>query len=311
MYMTHLIMDKKLFDCIISHVHSKCPNKRKPKYTSEYYLTNILDVLVDFVKWSSLKKSKNYNGKNRYHYKTIADIHKLWSDSGVYKSAYEELVQKKNITTAKKNIIELLIDSTLIINKTGIECIGYGSESRKKKFTKLSALSNIDGKNVAISVDAIKTKERLVDPLNKYEKNRKNKKNNDPNIVLVKKYIPTLSHDVKNVEPIIETIKPILNGIGNKIKIKMFGDKGYVMKCDDKKTIKKKYNVKMVHSMRTNQKMKNTKNEEISLSKRYRIEHMFEKIKVYNRIHVRRDKTINCYMGFVYLGCIMKFGISD
>ena len=96
----------------------------------------------------------------------------MWSDIGVYKSAYEELVQKKNITIDKKNIIELLIDSTLIINKTGIECIGYGSESRKKKFTKLSALSNIDGKNVAISVDAIKTKERLVDPLNKYEKNK-------------------------------------------------------------------------------------------------------------------------------------------
>ena len=34
------------------------------------------------------------------------------------------------------------IDSTLIINKSGIECVGFGSETKKKKFTKLSVLSD-------------------------------------------------------------------------------------------------------------------------------------------------------------------------
>ena len=48
-------MNKQLFECIQKHVNLKCPNKRKPKYTTEYYLTNIIDLLTDFVKWSSLK----------------------------------------------------------------------------------------------------------------------------------------------------------------------------------------------------------------------------------------------------------------
>jgi len=95
------------------------------------------------------------------------------------------------------------------------------------------------------------------------------------------------------------------------VKIKLYGDKGYVMKEMDKRRIKRKHNVKIVHSKRKNQKEKNTKKEEYVLSKRYKVENMFEKIKVFNRIHVRRDKTVSSYMGFVYLGCILKFSKID
>jgi len=51
------------------------------------------------------------------------------------------------------------------------------------------------------------------------------------------------------------------------------------------------------------------KKEEGVLKERYKVENMFAKIKSYNRIHIRRDKTISSYLGFVYLGCILKFGI--
>ena len=90
-------MNTQLHDCIIKHVNIKCPNKRKPKYSTEYYLTNIIDLLTDFVKWKSLKKSVNYRNNSKYHYKTIADIHKLWSDNGVYEATYIEYVQKNNM----------------------------------------------------------------------------------------------------------------------------------------------------------------------------------------------------------------------
>ena len=48
-------MNKQLFECIIYHDMLNYPNQRKPKYTPEYYLTNIVDLLTDFVKWISLK----------------------------------------------------------------------------------------------------------------------------------------------------------------------------------------------------------------------------------------------------------------
>ncbi len=116
-------MDKQLFDCIIRHVKLNCPNQRKPKYTSEYYLTNIIDLLTDFVKWSSLKKSVNYINNSKYHYKTIADVHKMWSDMSIYKKAYVECVQK-HVIQESDECIDLFVDSTLIINKYGIEGIG-------------------------------------------------------------------------------------------------------------------------------------------------------------------------------------------
>ena len=70
-------MNNKVFGHIIKNVNLLCPNKRKPRYTPEYYLKNITDVLTDFVKWSSLKKSSNCINNYKYHYKTISDIHRL------------------------------------------------------------------------------------------------------------------------------------------------------------------------------------------------------------------------------------------
>ena len=110
--------------------------------------------ITHWVKWSSLKKSINYKNNSKYHYKTIADIHKYWSEKKVYEQAYKEYVQKNNIISDNK-CIELLIDSTLIINKSGIESIGFGTNCKKKKFTKLSAISNLNTKNIAIIVDKV------------------------------------------------------------------------------------------------------------------------------------------------------------
>ena len=224
-------MDKQLFDCILKHVNLKCPNKRKPKYTSQYYLTNIIDLLTDFVKWCSLIKSINYINKSTYHYKTIYDIHKLWSDNGVYENAYIECVQKWNIPKGNipkgNKFIELLIDSTLIINKSGIEGIGFGSGCRKKKFTKLTAISTLDTINAAIIVHKVYNK-----PVNKPVKKPVKNPNDKPYIKMIK----TLSHDVKNVEPVIDNLRKI---IPKNIKIKLYGDKGYAMKLIDKNRILK------------------------------------------------------------------------
>ena len=106
------------------HDKLNCPNQRKPKYTPEYYLTNIVDLLTDFVKWSSLKKLVNYNNKFKYHYKTIADVHKLWSGKAYLRSgkaylrsgkaylrsgiAYNECVQKHVVCEGDK-CINLLV----------------------------------------------------------------------------------------------------------------------------------------------------------------------------------------------------------
>ena len=72
---------KEMHICVIlKYVNKLCPNVRKPKYSSRYYLTNILNLLNDFNLWRSLTKS--IDRKKKYHYKTIADVHRLWCQKG-------------------------------------------------------------------------------------------------------------------------------------------------------------------------------------------------------------------------------------
>ena len=55
-------------------------------------------------------------------------------------------------------------------------------------------------------------------------------------------------------------------------------------------------------------KKRKIQKEERVLNHRYKVENMFARIIQYNRVHVRRDKTLACYMGFVYIACIAQFG---
>jgi len=444
------IITKERFDIIVKHARSLCPNIRKPKYTHQYYLTNIIDVLSDFVKWASLRKSINITGKKPYHYKTIADIHKLWSDEGVYASAFAEISKINDTNLDKNDFIELLIDSTLIINKSGIECIGFGSESKKKKFTKISALSDHNANCKAIMAHSTYDKEisfgknkprnkpitmndsdifpihKLTTSLfKKYDLKQSNKdaaidiivpkinkslfkkhdlKQSNTNTIdiivpkinksLFKKHditqsnkdtidiiVPKINKSLfkksnksvdndetttakKNIidDPInkqvnksstakyinISTNINISDIIGNlfdkpinklddkpvddvkKIKIKTLehdikaivklgqqienkgkkmtitGDKGYILNQNDKNEILEKYKIDLIHPYKSNQKKQNTSYEKDKLKKRYKVENLFSRIKCFNRVHVRRDKTINAFMGFVFLACIIK-----
>lgn len=126
---------------ILKYTKLLAPNLRKPKYTHEYYLTNILNLLNDFNSWRSLIKSTDIIKRNKYHYKTIADIHRSWCKKGVYKKAFEE-IRSENLNQNQIEEFDLLIDSTLIINKYGSDDVGYGSETRKKRFSKITILTN-------------------------------------------------------------------------------------------------------------------------------------------------------------------------
>lgn len=90
----------------------------------------------------------------------------------------------------------------------------------------------------------------------------------------------------------------------------MIGDKGYLINEKDKKDFKKlKINVVAPCGLlrlpkRKNQKSKNTDEELNCLKDRYKIENSIAKIKVFNRVHIRRDYLMCTYMGFVYMALI-------
>ena len=108
------------------------------------------------VSWKSLMNMNIVCSNRDYHYKTINKIHLEWARNGVYEKAFNRMLKKtENCNITQNNYI----DGTLIINKSGIENIGYGcGESRKKKFTSLTCVCNEHGKPISIINNAAYTK---------------------------------------------------------------------------------------------------------------------------------------------------------
>ena len=77
------------------------------------------------------------------------------------------------------------------------------------------------------------------------------------------------------------------------------GDKGYI--CKNKYKLGKLI-LPLICPKKKNQKTKNTDKESLLLRKRHKIENLFATLKNTNRINVRKDKKINTFMSFIYLG---------
>lgn len=298
-------MKDRYFKIILKYVNKLAPNLRKPKYSSEYYLTNILNLLNDFNSWESLKKSTDINHSKPYHFKTIADVHRLWCQKGVYRKAFEE-IRKENIDIDEESIYDLLIDSTLIINKYGSENVGYGSETRKKKFSKITMITNNNNDIINVIENKSSTKEIILGAKKIKRKRGRPKKipDNQINDIPIKEnngkkiIIKTLEHDVKGIIPVLDNC-----GIQEYKMKNVIGDTGYLLNDDSKEVLSKK-NIRLITPYRRNQKKQNTEADKKKLKGRSAIERKFSSVKRHNRIHVRKDRFIINFMGFFYLGII-------
>ena len=62
--------------------------------------------------------------------------------------------------------------------------------------------------------------------------------------------------------------------------------------------LKNKLKITLISPYRCNQNRENTKEEIELLKKRPKVENAIQKLKRYNRVHVRRDQLLCSYMGF-------------
>ena len=115
------------------------------------------------------------------------------------------------------------------------------------------------------------------------------------NIINVKAFKSTLN-DCKTIE---ETIK----SLDIKGKINLVGDKGYLVREDVKKRLRKK-KIRLIVPRKKNQKKKRIRKKDRELLKeRNKVENAIKLIKSINIISLRKDKNILTYMGFVWIGC--------
>ena len=85
-------MNNEYIETVHKLVDKLCPNKRKPKYDFYNYIENIIYMLTDLNKWSSLRLV--HKNKKKYHYKTIYEVFIKWTKLNIFNQAYELLIEK-------------------------------------------------------------------------------------------------------------------------------------------------------------------------------------------------------------------------
>lgn len=269
MLIIYMNINNEFIEEVHKLVNKLCPNIRKPKYDFYYYIENITLMLTDLIKWSSLKKI--HNDKKRYHYKTIYGTFIKWSKLNIFKLAYDSIIKKYVLDDINSStILNLFLDTTISINKHGSELATYG-QVKKHKTTKTSICC--DKNNIIYGVICYKGSE----------------------------------HDVNTIEDMADEISSKTNFR----KINFISDKAYIMKEKNKKKLLKK-KVKVITPYRKNQKnkktgkkLKNTKKEKNKLNLRYKIEHVNNTVKKYDRLNLRKDRLIHTFKSFLFLaiGC--------
>ena len=198
-------IDVDLFNSIMKVINKNKKGNYRQDYCDEYKLILILQILNSVVKWKDLNKSIFYDPRpdTKYHYKSIQSQYSRWCMDNIFKDAFHNCVPINNeeicIDVLKDNddnfyIVndnnDLFIDSTHINNKYGSENIIVNPELTKKKVTKISTISNIDG--FIYSIDNIESKSKTI------KFNYKDQKINTP------------VHDLKTIEMSLKILILIL-----------------------------------------------------------------------------------------------------
>jgi hypothetical protein len=116
-------------------------NNHKKKYSHEYYLILICQLLNNHNQWISLKFNILANNHNKFHYKSINKQFILYTKKDIFKNTFYNTTIN-NVSISNNN--DLLIDASMIANKLGSENVTVNCEYTKKNCTKLSFIANTD-----------------------------------------------------------------------------------------------------------------------------------------------------------------------
>ena len=280
-------MKDNIFNLLKKHIldiaNKKYPQKRKRKYSLEYYLEKFTDILNEVVNWESLRKT--YQNCTTYHWKTIYNEFNKWSKDNIFEDAFYNFINKKyfKISQIKKDKkLNLLIDVTKITNKLGSEKIAINGEYKKKNVTSITAIC--DQNKLPLSISVVDINKTLYN-------GRK-----------------TSQHEVKNVQNTLNNIKLELKDY---VDVNLIGDKGYI--TQEKFKVMNK-TMSIITPKKRNQRTKNTQKQEKLLKLRSLIEYFFSDVKKNIRIMIRKEKQVINYLSFMYIAMLeiyIKYALKN
>jgi len=256
---------KIILEPILKFIESTFSNKRKVKISNKECLYWAVKVLTTGVPW-------NHITPNQCHYSTVYKRFKQWTTEHVFFNLWKQLVidyQDKMLKIDSQWFKNLIIDSSMIKNIQGSDCIGKNHFDRNRLATKVSLI--IDKQSIPLSCS----------------------------------FYPANQHDATTIDSSIKNVIGRIKRRKSKLIHNVIGDMGYIVNKQNKVRKINQHGINMVTPHRKNQKNKITTKDKMLLQSRYIIENVFCRLKKFNRVAFRRDKSITSFKSFFYLGLVI------
>lgn len=197
------------------------------------------------------------------HYSTIYKKYAHWAKMNIFKLAHKKVISRLDEIYFKNiKIKELYIDSTDVLNKAGYESVDYTFKYKNKKASRISLISE---KSLDVPLTAIITAASVNDS------------------TLTQEMVKSLPIKIQN---------------GKRKKTYLLADSGYINEAVKNKL---KQKIELIYPYRSNQKLKNTKEDKERLKGRYKIENVNSWMKNCKRLTMRVDRIDATFRGFVYI----------
>lgn len=281
---------KNYYNKIIEIINTEVPIKRKYKINNEYCLEKIYEILKTGISWNNLYTIN-------CHYSTIYKRFKQWIKLDIFNKIWNYIIQDYTFKQYSKNILHfktLFIDSTMVRNHLGHDCIGRNYQDRFRNATKISVIC--DNNKIPLCAiyypatihDSVTIEDSLNACYSKIYKCNFNDKRYHNTLVADKGYIIDS-----------EKRKDLLNNF----KTKLLTPSRQKSEKQKKKEIKKRKETK--NKKKINKEKKSIKkNDRYLLSIRYKIENVFNRLDKYRRIRYREDRQLNTFIAFNQLAMI-------
>jgi hypothetical protein len=246
-----------------------CPIKQCPatKYSNEDYLRGILEVFEKLTHW------RRYEGLIKW--KTLNDKYNTWCKLNIFDSIHKQLLNKYLKTNKTKKLKLQSVDSTGIANKQGCQLVAHNHFLGRKRYIKVSSVTDINGIPLGIHVFSGKA--------------------NDTNTI----------EDTLNAVPIDLGTEKHQNN--NRYKQYLLADSGYCSASNRLSLRKRGYTPLIWHNRR------NIKNEKVlkqfkfnpkqlrKYKKRRIVESSFSWLKNFPKVNCLYEKNISSFYGFLLL----------
>jgi transposase len=250
---------------VLSILEDSDPVLKSRKLSHVMCLECILKILKKGLVWRDI-------GIDGIHYTTFYKRFAKWAKLNVFKSIWHCLIDlyvSKKLKVSKTWFKVLFIDSTMVKNINGRDCIGRNHYDRNRFATKVSMICD------------------------------------DNKVPLASTFYPANKHDATTItdtlDALVKNIMPDKRCIHN-----LVADKGYIISSSKRVDIESNYNTKLITPKRKNQKIQTTYDAKKLLKNRICIEHLFRTLDFYKRIKNREEHNIQHYecMNFLAMSII-------